>query len=261
MSSIRDASKGEMNVQTRSRLDRDTAEDLLNGGQAGAYTGHRLLAALLAAAGGPVRPVELAGEQTLLAALRITLSSPAYEPRRSSMIKTAVMKLLTVKVGVAVATATAAGGLATAAATGNLPATLTGSDQAGPGTATDGWHAGGKLSPAPSASKGKDQEDPRGPQGSPSPSLVGLCHAVSAGNKTEHGKALQNPAFTSLITAAGGPDKVAAFCSALLSSPSAEPKAGPPADTGRNPSKQPDERATGAPRDHPTGKPTTKSRS
>ena len=48
--------------------------------------------------------------------------------------------------------------------------------------------------------------------------LGGLCHAYSSGNKAEHGKALESPAFVRLVTAAGGADNVASFCGSLAPS-------------------------------------------
>jgi hypothetical protein len=164
------------------------------------------------------------------------------------MIKTAVMKLLTVKAAAVVALA-AAGGVAVAATTGTLPTTLTGSEHSTSGLSGTASHGAGKPSARPSASdNGKNHEGdqnganggqhgnqngdqngegPEGANGSPSPSLVGLCHAVDAGNKDDHGKALENPAFTALITAAGGKEKVDAFCATLLASASAAPKEHP----------------------------------
>jgi len=172
------------------------------------------------------------------------------------MIKTAVMKLLTVKAAAVVALA-AAGGVAVAATTGTLPTTLTGSEHGTSGLSATASHGAGKPSARPSASdNGKNHdgdqnganggqndgqhgnqngdqngdqngEGPGGANGSPSPSLVGLCHAVDAGNKDDHGKALENPAFTALITAAGGKEKVDAFCATLLASASAAPKEHP----------------------------------
>jgi hypothetical protein len=185
------------------------------------------------------------------------------------MIKTAVMKLLTVKAGAVVVLAVA-GGVAVAATTGTLPTTLTGSGHGTSGLSAAASHGAGKPSARPSASdNGKNHDGnqndandgqndgqhgnqngdqngtgPEGANGSPSPSLVGLCHAVNAGNKDDHGKALENPAFTALITTAGGKEKVDAFCAALLASASAAPKEHPshPADN---------------PGDHGTGKPST----
>lgn len=153
------------------------------------------------------------------------------------MIKTAVMKLLTVKAAAVIAL-TAAGGVAVAATTGTLPTTLTGSEHNASGLSAAASHRADEPSTRPSADQGKghdgdqDGKGPGGANGSPSPSLVGLCHAVSAGNKDEHGKALENPAFTALITAAGGKAKVDAFCVKLLAAAAAAPKEHPshPAD-------------------------------
>jgi hypothetical protein len=149
------------------------------------------------------------------------------------MIKTAVLKLLTVKVVIAACATTAAGGVALAASTGNLPNPLDkhgsgGSSQIG--TAPDSEkskssHGGGRDDGKDK--DGKNNDNGNGKQGNadashaPSPSLVGLCHAYDSGNKADHGKALDNPAFTVLITTAGGRDKVDAFCIALLANPNA----------------------------------------
>jgi hypothetical protein len=167
------------------------------------------------------------------------------------MINTAVTKLLTVKAAAVVFAVTAAGGVAAAAATGTLPTALTGSDgKASAGISVAASHRSDKASADPSESeKGKG---PEGAKGSPSPSLVGLCHAVSAGNKDEHGKALESPAFMALITAAGGKEKVDAFCAAILASASADPK-----DHSSHPADSQSDRRSGAPTDHSTGKPSS----
>lgn len=124
------------------------------------------------------------------------------------MIKAGLAKLLTVKVGAAVGAAAAAGGVALAAGNGALP---------------------NPFGEKPAASHSPDARD-NGAKGSPSPSLVGLCHAFSAGNKEEQGKSLENPAFTVLINEADGKDKVEGFCDDLLRS--AAP-AGRPSDAGK----------------------------
>jgi hypothetical protein len=113
------------------------------------------------------------------------------------MIKAGLAKMLTVKVAAVVGTAAAASGVAVAAGTGAIPNPFSGK---------------------PSASHSAQPGD-NGAKGSPSPSLVGLCHAFSAGNKDEHGKALESPAFQALIDAAGGKDKVEGFCENLAKSP------------------------------------------
>jgi hypothetical protein len=125
-------------------------------------------------------------------------------------------KLLVVKVLLAATGVTAGGGVALAASTGHLPGALGGQSSASPSaTATPGTSA-------------------MHPTASPSPNLKGLCTAYTKGVADSSGKALDNPAFSALITAAGGKSNVAAFCATLPA------KANP----GRTPTA------------HPTGKPT-----
>ncbi len=145
------------------------------------------------------------------------------------MIKTALAKALTVKVAAAaLATTAAAGGVAYAASEGALPG-------------QSGDHSVSR-SAAPEKSKDATAKDNNGKgpgeaNGSPSPSLVGLCHAYTSGVATSKGKALENPAFTVLITTAGGADKVAAYCTKLLADEAAakpsHPATGKPADAGK----------------------------
>ena len=62
--------------------------------------------------------------------------------------------------------------------------------------------------------------------------MVGLCAAYHAAVADNPGKALNNPAFTVLITAAGGKGNVAAYCATVLASSSgtpSHPTAAPPA--------------------------------
>lgn len=213
-------------------IDRRTAERLLDRARAGRLAGGDPLVDLLALAAAPAGRDELAGESAALAAFRAARPVPADRSRRRSMIKTALAKVLTLKAA-AVLAATAAGGVALAASTGALPNPLNGTTQSAPGVV---GHVGGRPS-AGASHRGSD-----GPDATPSPSLLGLCHAYTAGAGSEHGKALENPAFSVLITTAGGKDKVDAFCSALLASAGS---------TG-----QPTAHPTGASTDHPTGGPT-----
>jgi hypothetical protein len=55
-----------------------------------------------------------------------------------------------------------------------------------------------------------------GGSAAPRPSTAGLCRAYTAGAGTSNGKTLDNSAFASLIKAAGGRDKVPAFCASVL---------------------------------------------
>jgi hypothetical protein len=145
------------------------------------------------------------------------------------MIKTKLATLLAAKIMVPVAASAAAGGIAVAAATGTLPSF---SDApSGPPAS----HA-----PATPASK---ESAPDKAAGEPSPSLEGLCHAYTAGAGAEHGKALDSPAFTVLITTAGGEDKVAGYCADLL---------------GSDAKKSPAEATVPVTPAHPTGSPTAR---
>ncbi|HEX6873485.1 MAG TPA: hypothetical protein VF163_20500 [Micromonosporaceae bacterium] len=134
------------------------------------------------------------------------------------MIKTALAKLLTLKAAAVVATASV-GGVAVAASTGLLPNPI------------------GQDSPASVHSPEGDRPDGAG---TPSPSLHGLCTAFQAGAGSAHGKALESPAFTALIDAAGGPDKVDAYCTDLLAT---------------RPGSAPSDRPGNAPTTVPTGAP------
>ncbi|MFI7576614.1 hypothetical protein [Micromonospora sp. NPDC049497] len=163
------------------------------------------------------------------------------------MLETALAKLLSLKVAAAtVATVAATGGVAVAAATGAVPNPLS----SGGATATP--HPTGK----PSEHAGKSSAGEKG-SGSPSPSLDGLCHAFKAGAGDNPGKALENPAFTALITAAGDEEKVAAYCDALLTkrSDKAVPSTRPTDARPSRPAGKPDSPATSAPETRPTGRP------
>jgi len=59
-----------------------------------------------------------------------------------------------------------------------------------------------------------------GPHGTPNPNLNGLCHAWLAGAGAEHGKARTNPAFSVLVSTAGGSGAVDGFCTELIGSSS-----------------------------------------
>jgi hypothetical protein len=240
-----------MNSQPPGRIDRRAAEHLIGDRSIGVRNGHPPLTALLTAAAVPGRPDELNSEQASLAAFRTAHLNPASQPGSLAVIRTAMMKFLTVKVIAVAAVITATGGVALAASTGSLPNPL--------------------AKPAPAASSGPSAAQPAVPPSraphtpgpsrtakqatagdgfaAPSPSLVGLCHAYGAGNKAEHGKALDNPAFSALITAAGGKDKVEMFCQALQATPT-------PAVSGIQPGGKPDkdDRADRTAKPDPTSK-------
>lgn len=245
-----------MSAHRSRHIDRRTAEQLLRGQPEQADA----LSALLSAAAAPATEGELAGEQAALAAFRSAPPAPVLQPRRGSMIKTTLAKLLTVKIAAAAAGAVAAGGVAVAAATGTLPTQSGGNATVPPTTsqASQASQASDTVSTAHSerpAATGDDQKTRSG--ATPSPSLDGLCKAYHAGVGADHGKALENPAFTVLITTAGGKDKVSAYCTDLLGDKPGQAgnthPAPPPAAQQKT-----EPRPKGPPDSHPTGPPATR---
>jgi hypothetical protein len=158
-------------------------------------------------------------------------------------------RLLVAKAVIAVV-GVSGGGFALAAATGHMPANLSGKPTAAGSAA---------VATARPAASGKSTSHPAS---SPSPSLRGLCQAYTAHAGRNTGKALDTPAFTALITAAGGKDSVTAFCTGLLAThpgnASTSHQAGKPSShpTPAN-TRHPTGRPTAAPTNHPTGKPTS----
>jgi hypothetical protein len=229
---------------TRRRARSRPSEQLLPGG----LPADSALARLLADASAPAQPHEHEGLSAAVTAF--TASQPNV---RRSPVKTLLASLLAAKAALVATVATASvGGIALAAATGTLPT-------AAQNAAHDLVHAPAAASahsaaldeshpttpPTPSASSSPS------PSASPSPSLVGLCRAYSAGVATAKGKALDNPAFTVLITAAGGEDAVAAYCDGVLAAaPGGKPTALPTPTNTHKPTTHP-----ATPTTHPTGQP------
>ncbi|GAA3435094.1 hypothetical protein [Kutzneria kofuensis] len=208
-----------MSTHPRRRLDRRTTEQMLNGAP---VVGARPLTDLLAAAAAPARDGELAGEQAAVAAFRAARLEPASPSRRPSILKTLLARLRTARIAaVAAAVAVVVGGVATAAATGYLPTPLSGNPPVAPahsGTPSTSTNPS-STDPLTGAGGSGDHGSSPSPQApSPAPSLAGLCNAYTAGAGSEHGKALDSPGFTALVTEAGGRDKVDAYCAELLAS-------------------------------------------
>jgi hypothetical protein len=221
------------------RLDRDSAEQLLCGAPAARREAGRL-GALLRAAGAPVHPDELSGEHAALAAFQAAARlDPVPRPERRSMLKTALAKVLTVKAAIVFAGA-GLGGVALAASADVLPDPLA-NRPAAPVTRAPATPAPGGGSAAP--------DNGNGPKATPSPSLIGLCRAYAARPEPARGRALQSPAFTALVTTAGGVNKVDDYCAGLAATPGAKA----PRPAGR-PTDRPDQASTKAPGGHP-GKP------
>jgi hypothetical protein len=212
-------------------LDEDTVERLLTGDLPPdqAPSGYAEVARLLVAAVAAPSPGELAGQAAVLAELRaVTRARPAATttPRPAA---TARRRRRTGLAVVVVAGALAAGGVA-GAATGHLPGQVR--EAARTILATGGGEppASTRTGPRPApvtGTSGAAREGSRsggatggrlGPVGAgpvASPDLEGLCQAFRAGNGAEQGGRLDAASFGVLARAAGGEDKVAAFCEAI----------------------------------------------
>jgi hypothetical protein len=235
------------------RLDRATAERLLSGDPAAVSLGQESLANLLAAAAASGRHRELGGEQAAMAAFRVAHRVPPTQQRSRSMMKTALAKILTAKAAAVVA-ATMIGGVAVAAGTGTLP---TSHKHAAPSPSQS--QAAETSETGPETSKAASAKATSHASAAPSPSMVGLCTAY-ANVVNSHGKALDNPAFTALVTAAGGKDKVTSWCTTLLAQQKAQhqgPAGAPTEASTSHPTGAPTSHPSGAPTSHPTGAPTS----
>jgi len=158
------------------------------------------LARLVAAAQAPASPGELAGEESAVAAYRQARAETAHPVRR------ALARVLAVKIAAGVAIL-AAGGYAVAAATGAVPAPAFVPERApAPAATTPAKHPAGNRTavpqrPLPAVSPGTPHR--------PANSYTGLCHAYFNGPPGH-----DTPPMRDLVAAAGGPDRVVAFCAA-----------------------------------------------
>ena len=226
-------------------LDDDTVERLLSGtlppGQA--PPGFAKVAELLAAAAAAPSSAELAGQAAVLTELRAVTRArpPAIGPSRRA--RTSRRRRRT---GLAVVVAVGAlvtGGVA-GAATGHLPGpvraagrAILGSDGGTPSTSTQAGQPSGPVKRPAGSGGGLGGARPgvstgpggAGPAAAPNPD--GLCQAFVSGNGAEQGGKLDATAFEVLARAAGGQDRVGAYCQALLEKDQASGKPKGPKDT------------------------------
>jgi hypothetical protein len=258
-----DASSAEMRRLPANRdadppaLDEDTVEQLLTGvPPAGAWpAGYAEVAQLLAAAAAAPTSEELAGQGAALAELRAVArarpavamaSGPATPRQRRRRTGLAVV----VVVGALVTGGTAG------AATGHLPGPvgevargILGTGGASPASTEAGQPPAPVTRPTGPGGGLPGSRPDGGPGGggagsAAGPNLEGLCQAFLAGDGGEQGGKLDATAFEALARAAGGHDKVPAYCAALQpgNQKANEPRqpepsdsrgqGGPPASTG-----------------------------
>jgi len=200
-----------MSTSSERRIGTRAAEDLLNGASVG---GHAHLGAVLRAAARPGHSCELAGRHQAIAEFQCRRRRAPWSPQRPPRFTALAVKLVTLKAAAAAALFVGAGGIAVAASTGVLPEPLyrhsTPTTSAGHAASTH------RSAPSPYPSVGA----------APSVSLVGLCHAYTAGAGAAQGKSLDNPRFRSLVTAADGKEHVNAYCDKLLGAQTPRPKPG-----------------------------------
>jgi hypothetical protein len=183
------------------RLTPAAAEHLLDGGNRPAE-----LHQLLAAAAGPGTARELAGEPTAVAAF---VAAPHQtplpsDPRRHSMLSTALSKILAAKALAAVVLlAGATGGVALAANSTDTSDDATATTSTTEDKDTDSSSTDDTTDPADASKRPADAK-------TPDPSLQGLCRAFAAGAMKD--KENPPPAFDALIAAAGTGADIAKFC-------------------------------------------------
>ncbi|GAA2834510.1 hypothetical protein RMN57_18310 [Kitasatospora sp. CM 4170] len=271
-----------MSTNRSRRIDRDTAEQLLGGAVGGPSAGQDAslagpdigagstglpeggpvdrVARVLAAASAPAVAEELSGEEAALAAFREARLAPVpavtavpAPVRRRSMATAALARAFSTKAVAVVLGATALGGVAVAAGTGNLPSPLGGGSEdrgrlpvapAATGTSAPGTKsgpsggssaarqpfggpsaAGGAATGGPSTGAGR-QSAPGAPSSTPANGetkggpngLAPLCRGFTdRTGKGERPRLLTaDPQFAALVAAAGGADKVEEYCANVL---------------------------------------------
>ncbi|MFG3579913.1 hypothetical protein [Micromonospora chersina] len=226
------------------RMDQETVERLLVGPAADAQDGPEALVRFLAAVRAAPRPHELSGEGAALQAFRMAQAGDPFPLRVSRPVRRLRAGLVGAKLALAALLATATGGVALAAVTGHLPGPL----GSGGADTTASPSAGVDGQPTPTGDPSHPSTPASGPTDRPGsrPGLAGLCTAYQAKKNEDRGRALEAPPFADLVSAAGGPEKVPAYCEGLLHGnakptgsgarktppqPSADPTHGPAAES------------------------------
>jgi len=170
------------------------------------------LSRLLLAASAPGQPDELRGLGEALAAFRAAVPT-GQAGRHAAPRRGALRRFMTVKIA-AIVGAAALGGVALASGVGVLTNPLAPSPSGLPSLATSESPLG--TGEHPTARPTPDPNPSHSVAPLPSTGLPGLCHAYDRDPEKESGKALDNPAYAALISAAGGREQVEAFCADLL---------------------------------------------
>jgi len=201
------------------QVTRADADRLLDGDPTG--PAHEGLAHLLAAASGPTRPGELAGELDAVAAFRREYGSGAPAPRRRPRRRALVVAALS-------AVLLAVGGTAFAATTGRLPdavqravdGVFSGNGTQPPTSPPTGGPSGVSATPGapgtgPGAGATQSAAAPGAPPGADENRLKGLCRSWAATRDNPHANTISPEDLRVLAAAAGGEDRIEAYCAAL----------------------------------------------
>ena len=202
---------------------------------------------LLSAATTPAHSTEPSGLESALAAFRSAPAAAAVPTaRRTPVLKSLLSGLVATKVIAGVAGAAAVGGVALAATTGHLGDGGHSADAPGQTIAAahqpDATDSGSASSSADDSSSAAASSSAASTSTSsatdsahaPNPSLVGLCHAWQAHERShsDHSKSAahsawaKSPAFSVLVSTAGGTGAVDGYCTVLLT-PSASASTAP----------------------------------
>jgi hypothetical protein len=221
------------------RIGRREAEKLLSGAPVVSADREALIRLLNLAAAAP-HPAELVGrEEAVRAFVRARQEQTEGVEARHRRLALLLTKALAVKLFAGVAVLLL-GGVALAAGTGNLPAPV----QHG---AHDLLSPLGVAVPdgrTPSPTRGNRQVgapasgDPRVSTGPTPPDVEGLCQAWQASLRAGVGKSMDAASLRVLTAAAGGPEKIAAYCAAILGQP---PPSGPQPTRSKKPRPTPSE--------------------
>jgi hypothetical protein len=199
-------------------LDHDTADRLLVGrlDPADAPPELAALAMVVTAATAPATPEELAGEPAAVARFA-AMTRSGSRSRAATRRASAPRRILTIRLAMAVLAAVLTiGGVA--AATGVIPGPAKppaghrpGSTGGGGGTPTTA--AAGRTGTATTQVDRSRGGTATGPDAS-GPAMEGLCRAWQAGQGERNGRREDSTAFQALAAAAGGVDRIDAYCQA-----------------------------------------------
>lgn len=217
-----------MRIRRIGQLTRRSANRALDGA---GRSGDAHVDQILSAATAPASSFELNREAEMVALYRFIGAQDVGVAPSTTLAQRLRARLAAAHVGVAVGAVVllAGGGVAFAASTGNLPEVLGGDHRSPTGAAHSSQAPGQQRTDGPNGPNGPKATSTASatPKGTPSPSLKGLCSAFQAGTATNPGKALDNPAFTALATAAGGKANMVEFCVDLIGAPTPKPGNGP----------------------------------